>query len=55
MADERSNRQWRLARRPDGAFTPDDVVLAEEPVPEPADGQALVRVSHLSMDPTIRG
>jgi len=50
-----NNRQWRLARRPDGAFRPDDVELADGAVPTPADGQALVRVSHLSMDPTIRG
>jgi NADPH-dependent curcumin reductase CurA len=55
MDEARRNRQWRLARRPDGAFSPDVVELTEEAVPTPADGEALVAVTHLSMDPTIRG
>jgi len=55
MDEGRGNRQWRLAHRPDGAFAPDDVELTEGAVPTPAAGEALVRVSHLSMDPTIRG
>lgn len=50
-----TNRQWRLARRPQGAVEDEDFTLTEEPVPEPADGEALVRVRYLSMDPTIRG
>ena len=50
-----ANRQWRLARRPLGAVEDEDFALTEEPVPEPADGEALVRVRYLSMDPTIRG
>jgi NADPH-dependent curcumin reductase CurA len=49
------NRQWRLARRPDGRFVTDDVELADDEVPSPAEGEALVRVDYLSMDPTIRG
>lgn len=55
MDDGRTNRQWRLARRPDGAFTPDVVERVDGPMPTPSDGQALVRVDYLSMDPTIRG
>lgn len=35
--------------------SPEEVQLAEEPVPSPGPGQALVRVRWLSIDPTIRG
>ncbi|HEX6254905.1 MAG TPA: NADP-dependent oxidoreductase [Euzebyales bacterium] len=49
------NRQWRLAHRPDGRFADDDVELSDGDVPSPAEGEALVRVDYLSMDPTIRG
>jgi NADPH-dependent curcumin reductase CurA len=30
------------------------VTMEEAPIPEPADGECVVRVSHLSIDPTIR-
>jgi NADPH-dependent curcumin reductase CurA len=50
-----TNRQWRLERRPEGQFRDDDVTLDEQPIPEPGDGEALVRVRYLSMDPTLRG
>ena len=51
-----TNRQWRLRARPAGRpFSDDDVELATEDVPTPGDGEALVKVTHLSMDPTIRG
>ena len=46
------NQVWRLARRPaegwpsDGGFA-----HADEPMPEPADGQALTRTIYVSMDP----
>lgn len=49
-----SNRQWRLRERPTGSFSEEHVELTEEPVPSIAGGEALVRVTHLSMDPTIR-
>lgn len=55
MSTASGNRQWRLARRPRGQVTDDDFVLAEEAVPEPGTGEALVAVRYLSMDPTIRG
>jgi NADPH-dependent curcumin reductase CurA len=49
------NRQWRLRERPTGSFSEEHVELTTEPVPTPGEGEALVRVTHLSMDPTIRG
>lgn len=51
----RTNRQWRLAQRPQGQVGDEHFDLVEEAVHEPGDGQALVRVRYLSMDPTIRG
>lgn len=48
------SRRLVLARRPDGMVDDTVVRLQTVPVPEPADGEALVRVRHLSIDPTIR-
>jgi NADPH-dependent curcumin reductase CurA len=47
-------RRLVLAQRPSGLVTADDVRLEEEPMPQPADGEALVQVQYLSIDPTIR-
>lgn len=49
------NRQVVLVKRPHGAVTADCFELRESPLPSPADGQALVEVLYLSLDPTIRG
>lgn len=49
-----ANRQWRLKRRPRGQFDPADFELATVPVPEVRDGQFLVHLTHLSVDPTQR-
>lgn len=49
-----TNKQWRLQARPKGMLTDGDLVLAEAPVPELQDGQALARVKYLSIDPTMR-
>ena len=49
-----TNRQLRLKTRPEGLVRQDNFDLVELPVPELADGQALVRVLYLSMDPTNR-
>lgn len=50
-----TNRQVRLARRPHGPVTADCFDIGEVPVPDLAEGEALLRVDYLSIDPTIRG
>ena len=46
------NQVWRLARRPPKGWPSEgDFVHSEEPLPEPAEGQALTRTIYLSMDP----
>ena len=52
---DRRNRQWLLARRPDGPVEESDFELVERPVPALRDGQLLVRVHYLSLDPYMRG
>ena len=48
-------RRILLARRPRGLVDGDTLAIDDTgAVPEPADGQALVRVRYLSIDPTIR-
>jgi NADPH-dependent curcumin reductase len=49
-----TNRQLRLQSRPKGLLAPGDLQLTESLVPELKDGQALVRVKYLSIDPTMR-
>ncbi len=44
-----------LASRPTGPVTPDNFRLESVPVPEPAEGQLLVRVHYLSLDPYMKG
>ena len=51
----RVNRQWLLARRPQGMVSKDDFRWVEGPAPEPAAGEILVRNLYLSCDPTQRG
>ncbi|AGG90306.1 putative NADP-dependent oxidoreductase [Rhodanobacter denitrificans] len=48
------NRQLRLKTRPEGLVRREDFDLVEQPVPELKDGEVLVRVLYLSMDPTNR-
>lgn len=49
------NRQWLLARRPVGMVQEDDFALHEAAVPEPGDGQVLVRARWLAFEPAMRG
>lgn len=48
-------RQIVLVRRPQGAPTPEDFALTTAPMPEPGDGEMLVRMRVGSVDPAIRG
>jgi NADPH-dependent curcumin reductase CurA len=50
-----ANHQIRLAARPSGLPKPSDWELTTEPVPEPGTGEMVVEVSHLSIDPAMRG
>ena len=44
-----------LASRPRGAVTPENFRLEQVEVPQPGDGQVLVRNEYLSLDPYMRG
>jgi len=48
------NRRIVLAKRPQGAPTPQDVRFEETAVPTPDDGQVLLRTLYLSLDPYMR-
>jgi NADPH-dependent curcumin reductase CurA len=48
------NGQWRLAAHPEGLIKPSDFRWIEEPLREPREGEALIRVLYLSLDPTHR-
>jgi NADPH-dependent curcumin reductase CurA len=50
-----TNRQVRLAARPSGLPRPTDWEFTSEPVPAPGPGEFVVAVSHLSIDPAMRG
>lgn len=49
------NRQWLLRKRPHGMVGEENFEYVETPVPEPGEGQVLVRNRYLSFDPTQRG
>ena len=48
------NRRFLLRERPSGRIGPGTFELSEEAVPEIGDGEALVRVDWISLDPTNR-
>ncbi len=51
----RINRQILLKSRPEGAPGLDNFELTATPVPEPGDGEVLMRTLYLSLDPYMRG
>ena len=50
-----TTREWQLAARPHGEPTPDDFRLVERERPDPQDGQVVVRMIAMSVDPYMRG
>jgi NADPH-dependent curcumin reductase CurA len=51
---ERKNRRWILNSRPAGKLTGEEFRWNEAPIPEPSDGQMLIRTLWLSVDPAQR-
>src|SRR6202030_1579136 len=49
------NHQVRLAARPSGMPKRSDWKFTEEPVRDPGDGEVLVKVLYISLDPAMRG
>ena len=50
-----TNHQFRLASRPGGMPDRSNWDYTEEPVPEPGDGEVVVKVLYISLDPAMRG
>ena len=49
------NRQIVLKSRPEGAPSIGNFELMETPTPEPSEGEVLMRIIYLSLDPYMRG
>ncbi len=49
------NQQWCLTSRPQGLIKESDFEWREETLPVPGDGELLVRIVYLSLDPAVRG
>ncbi len=49
------NRQWLLASRPETSISVDNFVQATAELAEPAEGQVVVRVTHIAYEPAMRG
>jgi hypothetical protein len=50
-----TNRQFKLAQRPVGMVKRSDFEFSQAPAPQPGDGDVLVKVLYLSLDPAMRG
>ena len=48
------NCQWRIARAPVGNVRPDDFRWAETDIPEPEDGEVLLKTLYLGLAPVMR-
>jgi NADPH-dependent curcumin reductase CurA len=49
------SREWHLLSRPVGWPKPEDFALVEAEMPQPGEGQVLVRNKYVSVDPYMRG
>ncbi|MEE4349069.1 MAG: NADP-dependent oxidoreductase [Pacificimonas sp.] len=52
--DEDVNTQWRIARRPEGNVRPRDFAWHEEPIPQPGEGEVLLKTLYLGLAPVMR-
>jgi NADPH-dependent curcumin reductase CurA len=55
MSTQTTNRQFKLAKRPQGMVQRTDFEFVETPVVQPGEGELLVRNLFLSLDPAMRG
>ena len=53
--NQESNTGITLKSRPDGYPQPSDFELVEEPIPQPREGEVLIKAIWLSLDPYMRG
>ena len=53
-ADDDTNCQWRVAKRPVGNVRPDDFAWHVTDIPEPADGEVLLKTLYLGLAPVMR-
>jgi NADPH-dependent curcumin reductase len=49
------NHQFQLAARPVGLPKPSDWNYTEEPIAEPGDGEVLVKIHYIGLEPAMRG
>ncbi len=49
------NRQFKLAQRPVGMVKREDFELVGSALPEPGEGEVLIRIRYISLDPAMRG
>ena len=52
--DDDANYQWRVAARPVGNVVPDDFEWAVTDIPEPDDGEVLLKTHYLGLAPVMR-
>ena len=52
--DDDANYQWRIARRPEGNVRPDDFEWAVEVIPQPSEGEVLLKTHYLGLAPLMR-
>ena len=50
-----TNHQYKLAARPVGNVKRSDFTYTDEPVRDPADGEIVVKILYVSLDPAMRG
>ena len=50
-----TNTQVRLARRPEGVPVSEDWSIESHPIPTPGEGELLIKIHYVSLDPAMRG